>query len=413
MNEHGEGIVVTRKSSNCRSRRSPGLRIFSKAFDDCPLPEGWGLEDVTWDIDHGVLLAHTSLTDSGLPMPLIPETVRGWLGPGLDPRELPRHLRRWIGKRPRPSLPRRRPMMTTTDPTTGKSPTALPTAHLEDPPAGSEQNLQGIDPAPLGNLQQRGGGVRVRQDRPVLFGRRTQRSGPAGTPVTRGSSKVAAQEFTGTAERSVRRFLSKVIGDDFGLWDVIVARGSRDGSRSPRPTSCVVSLPGPVAPCGGSRTRWPRSSTAMRRRIWERQSPAEVLETLTKKLGVGPQPRSRMCILGLLEHGVIRGGGEGDVKVDMHVMRVLGRCTRRHPVQLRRSLACSANARQTHASREVEAGPAALGNRTRMVPCATVPACPSCPLRPECALCKSFGAAAKTNGSSRAAWRSSFQRSRC
>jgi hypothetical protein len=44
------------------------------------------------------------------------------------------------------------------------------------------------------------------------------------------------------------------------------------------------------------------------RKVWQRCSPPEAVHNLSKTLGAGPQ-LSRVCVLGLMEHGMLNGGG--------------------------------------------------------------------------------------------------------
>jgi len=81
MSEHGPGIVLTRK---LELPFVPGqsIRLCGTSIDACPDPLGFALEDLTWDIDREVFLAHTSLTTQDEPLAFIPDSIRSWLDLG-------------------------------------------------------------------------------------------------------------------------------------------------------------------------------------------------------------------------------------------------------------------------------------------------------------------------------------------
>lgn len=81
MGEHGAGITVTR-ALELPFAPINGLRVFSRAFDECPEPEGFTLKDVIWDVDRQVFLAQTELVSHDFPMPFIPTEIRAWLDRG-------------------------------------------------------------------------------------------------------------------------------------------------------------------------------------------------------------------------------------------------------------------------------------------------------------------------------------------
>ncbi len=81
MHEHSSGIIVTR-TIDLPYAPSSGLRIFGSELDECPDPMGFTIEDVTWDLDREVFLAHTSIVCVDEPMAFIPGDLRSWIDRG-------------------------------------------------------------------------------------------------------------------------------------------------------------------------------------------------------------------------------------------------------------------------------------------------------------------------------------------
>lgn len=81
MEENGRGIVVTR-SLELAIAPFEGLFLTGSAFNDTSSSMGFKLEDVTWDCDRGLFLAHSSLVHSGLPIAYIPAELSSWVDRG-------------------------------------------------------------------------------------------------------------------------------------------------------------------------------------------------------------------------------------------------------------------------------------------------------------------------------------------
>lgn len=129
---------------------------------------------------------------------------------------------------------------------------------------------------------------------------------------------------TGVAEQGARRVLDAVANPD-RLWHTIASHPLSEWERR------AGELKIHRFPVRTGRAVW-RVAHRMTshfdgdaRLIWAKGDSAAAFINLIKILQVGPQ-LSRMCVLGLLEAGLVRG--DGDVKADVHVMRVLGRATR-------------------------------------------------------------------------------------
>lgn len=128
----------------------------------------------------------------------------------------------------------------------------------------------------------------------------------------------------GTAIRNTNRFVDEILGNPDDLWGAIAeisirqweARFSEYGLHRFRQAHRRVRQAAGVmvsAFCGDAR------------QIWHSGDPSETRASIEKQLGMGPQ-LARMCVLGLLECGIIKG--DGDVKADLHVRRVAGRLLR-------------------------------------------------------------------------------------
>lgn len=81
MEENGRGIVVTR-CLELAIAPFEGLFLTGSAFNNTSSAMGFKLEDVTWDCDRGLFLAHSSLVHSGLPIAYIPAELGSWVGRG-------------------------------------------------------------------------------------------------------------------------------------------------------------------------------------------------------------------------------------------------------------------------------------------------------------------------------------------
>ena len=75
------GVVLTRKVE-IPFPPFEGLRLHSRTFDDCPVPEGFTLKDVVWDNDRGVFVAKTSLGCEVYPIREIVGVIRDWVSRG-------------------------------------------------------------------------------------------------------------------------------------------------------------------------------------------------------------------------------------------------------------------------------------------------------------------------------------------
>ena len=81
MSKHAPGIVLTRTIQLPFPPYS-GLAIYGVELDDCPDPMGMHLQDVVWDLDRCVFLAHTVIISDDEPLAFIPDTIRGWIARG-------------------------------------------------------------------------------------------------------------------------------------------------------------------------------------------------------------------------------------------------------------------------------------------------------------------------------------------
>lgn len=82
MEDQGQGIILTR-TIPIPIQPTSGLILCGRMLEECGSTElGFQLDDVKWDLDREVFLATTSLTDVGLPLALIPDTLRSYIERG-------------------------------------------------------------------------------------------------------------------------------------------------------------------------------------------------------------------------------------------------------------------------------------------------------------------------------------------
>ena len=81
MQEEIGGIMLTR-TFELPFAPTSGLFLSAVALNGQALPQGFKLENVTWDADRQVFLADTSLTEVGLPLPYVADTLAEWLDRG-------------------------------------------------------------------------------------------------------------------------------------------------------------------------------------------------------------------------------------------------------------------------------------------------------------------------------------------
>lgn len=83
MSGHGQGIVLTR-AVQLPFVPASSLRICGASLDECLGPMGFGLEELTWDIDREVFFARTQIISHDEPLAFIPDTIRSWLDLGWE-----------------------------------------------------------------------------------------------------------------------------------------------------------------------------------------------------------------------------------------------------------------------------------------------------------------------------------------
>ena len=83
MSEHGQGIVLTR-AVQLPFVPASSLRISGASLDEHGGPMGFGLEELTWDIDREVFSARTRIICHDEPLAFIPDTIRSWLDLGWE-----------------------------------------------------------------------------------------------------------------------------------------------------------------------------------------------------------------------------------------------------------------------------------------------------------------------------------------
>lgn len=81
MSDSSRPIILTRTIS-LPFPPFEGLRVFGKQIDVCPEPEGLGLSEILWDMDRGVFLATTKVSDYGCPFGDIPIVIHEWITRG-------------------------------------------------------------------------------------------------------------------------------------------------------------------------------------------------------------------------------------------------------------------------------------------------------------------------------------------
>ena len=82
MHDHHAGIRLTR-TIELPFPPAKDISVFSKDWEDLVDPMGYVLKEVTWDADRNCFLADTEVSDTGLPIALIPHDIRrlvdhGW-----------------------------------------------------------------------------------------------------------------------------------------------------------------------------------------------------------------------------------------------------------------------------------------------------------------------------------------------
>jgi len=155
-------------------------------------------------------------------------------------------------------------------------------------------------------------------------------SEPIGEPVT----KKRANKFlvgaildyqipAATAWENARRLAEEILGDPDDLWNAIAAIGERQWKSDNLKAACRLHR----FPTQAHDRLW-RIGRCVReqydgdaRRIWKGKTPGAALERLCR-MGVGDQI-SRMIVGALIDTEQIVG--QGDLKADLHVRRVLGR----------------------------------------------------------------------------------------
>ncbi len=83
MSEHGPGIVLTR-AVQLPFVPASSLRIAGASLDEHGGPMGFGLEELTWDVDREVFSASTQIICHDEPLALIPDAIRSWLDLGWE-----------------------------------------------------------------------------------------------------------------------------------------------------------------------------------------------------------------------------------------------------------------------------------------------------------------------------------------
>jgi hypothetical protein len=81
MDEHGQGIIVT-KSFELPFPPFAKMNLQSRQFPNSPGPDGFLLEDITWDVDREVFFARSSLTSVDLPIACILDDIQSWIDLG-------------------------------------------------------------------------------------------------------------------------------------------------------------------------------------------------------------------------------------------------------------------------------------------------------------------------------------------
>jgi hypothetical protein len=81
MDEHGRGICVS-KSFDLPFAPFNDLALTGDAFGDGAQDDGYRIEDVVWDMDRKIFLAHSSLTSENFPLGLIPNEIADWIQRG-------------------------------------------------------------------------------------------------------------------------------------------------------------------------------------------------------------------------------------------------------------------------------------------------------------------------------------------
>lgn len=83
MSEHGPGIVLSR-AVQLPFVPASSLRIAGASLDEHGGSIGFGLEELTWDVDREVFSASTQIICHDEPLALIPDTIRSWLDLGWE-----------------------------------------------------------------------------------------------------------------------------------------------------------------------------------------------------------------------------------------------------------------------------------------------------------------------------------------
>lgn len=83
MSKHGLGIVLTR-AVQLPFVPASSLRIAGASLDEHGGPSGFGLEELTWDVDREVFSASTQIICHDEPLALIPDAIRSWLEMGWE-----------------------------------------------------------------------------------------------------------------------------------------------------------------------------------------------------------------------------------------------------------------------------------------------------------------------------------------
>ncbi len=78
MEDFGNGVALTRTLDLPFVPHS-GLIVFGRELDDCPVPGGIPLKDVTWDVDRRVFLAKSTVALQDWPIVAIPDEIGQWV----------------------------------------------------------------------------------------------------------------------------------------------------------------------------------------------------------------------------------------------------------------------------------------------------------------------------------------------
>lgn len=232
----------------------------------------------------------------------------------------------------------------------------------------------------------------------LLMDERTRlRSGPASawavlTPLQGHEiSRAAANEYllycqlefrmhTGLAEQSARRVIAAFGDSGTDLWHAIAGMEVDQWTRLARELALhrfVRTRANAVRQVAG---RMVNHFDGNALTVWSSRDPETTLCNLAGTLRIGPQ-LARMCVLGLLEHGLL--DGDGDVKADVHVCRVLGRAVHGVPFLIADTHRVQETLREMKPQQKwlLDLPLWAIGRQHCH---ASNPVCTACPIRAEC-----------------------------